>query len=118
MLLRFSLKCASSAALLVVTGFLMHAAWGMYGKMAAAAEGQESAQHQLASLEAQQEGVSSTLSEISSEHGEEAQIRERFGFAKPGEGEIDIIADLQATSTASTAAESWLGRLFNIFKVW
>jgi septal ring-binding cell division protein DamX len=116
--MRFVVKCAGTLVLLVVTVYLMRAAWGMYVKMAEASQAQEEAEAELASAKAQQLGVSSTLSDIGTQRGEEAQIRERFGYARPGEGEIDIVVDPHATSTATTTQESWLSRLFKAFKIW
>ena len=116
--IRFGIKCLGVFLLLLVTGFLMHGAWGMYGKMANASQGQEEAEAQLAALQAQQQGVNTTLGDLSSSRGVETQIRERFGVAKPGEGEIDIVHDQKAATSTAAAPESWWQRLFNAFKVW
>lgn len=115
---RLGLKACGVLVLLLVTAVLSHAAWGMYTKMAEASQGQEEAESQLASLQAQQEGVSNTLGELSTQRGVETQMRERYGVAKPGEGEIDIVADEHASTTATTTPESWWQRLFKVFKVW
>ncbi len=117
-LFRFVLKGAGVFLLFVVTGFLMRSAWGMYGKMAAASQGQEEAEAQLAALQAQQQGVNNTLGQLSSKRGVETQIRERFGVAKPGEGEIDIVRDQKVPTTTAAAKESWWQHMFRALVVW
>ncbi len=117
-LLSFALKSVGTVVLLVVTMFLTRAAWGMYGKMAAASQAQEEAQSQLASVETQRSGVNSTLSEITSKRGVEQQIRERYGVVKPGEGEIDVIRSAAATTTAQPVEENWWRRIFRALFVW
>ena len=117
-IVRLAAKTAGVLLLLVVTVVLLRAAWGMYGKMSEAAEAKEEANADLARVEVQQAGVTSTLSQISSVRGEEAQIRERFGVARPGEGEIDIIRNNKATTTESETKESWWVSLFHTLFVW
>ena len=117
-ILRLSIKGVGVLLLLVVTVVLARAAWGMYGKMTEAAQAKEEANAELARVEAQQRGVTTTLSEISSTRGEEAQIRARFGVAKPGEGEIDVIRDTKASTTDSELKESWWTSLFHTLFVW
>ena len=117
-ILRLSVKTAGTLLLLMVTIVLMHAAWGMYGKMTEAAQAKETAVAELARVEAQQQGVTTTLNEISSDRGEEAQIRSRFGVAKPGEGEIDVIRTVEASSTPPEPQESWWTSLFHTLFVW
>jgi cell division protein FtsB len=117
-LIRFVVKCGGVVCLFVVTLFLMRAAWGMYTKMAAASQDQEQAEAQLAALEAQQQGVNNTLGVLSSSRGVETQIRERFGVAKPGEGEIDIVRDQKTVATTTPAKESWFQHMFRALFVW
>ena len=117
-ILRLSVKTAGVLLLLVVTVTVMHAAWGMYGKMTEAARAKETAIAELGRVEAQQRGVTTTLNEISSDRGEEAQIRSRFGVAKPGEGEIDVIRTVQASSTPPAPPEGWWTSLFHTLFVW
>lgn len=117
-LFRLGLRAAGVLCLLVLTALLAHAAWGMYEKMIIASQGQEEAEHQLALLREQEQGASTTLDEISSARGQEAQIRERYALAKPGEGEIDIIHQAPTSTTAGSANEPWWQRIFNAFKLW
>ena len=115
---RLVVRGIGAVLLLAVTVMLMRGAWGMYVKMAEASQAQEEAEVELARARAQAQGVGGSLDELSSERGQEEQIRQRFGVAKPGEGEIDIIHD-QSTSTAQdTASEGWWQRLWRSIVVW
>lgn len=111
-------KALGAVLLFVVTVFLAHGTWSMYTKMVQASTGQEEAEKQLASLQAQEQAVGKSLDQISSTQGQETQIRERYGFAKPGEGEIDIVENPNAPTTTPEEPESWWVRLFKAFKVW
>ena len=113
-----AVKGAGAVVLLIVTVFLMRAAWGMYDKMTTASRAQEEAETQLGIAEAQRKEINSTLSQITSERGIEQQIRERYGVVRPGEGEIDIIRDAKATSTPQVLKESWWQRIFRALFVW
>ena len=117
-MVRLAGKTAGVLLLLVVTVALTHAAWGMYGKMVSSAQAKEEANANLARMILQQEGVSTTLETISSTRGEEAQIRARFGVARPGEGEIDIIQTPAATTSEPAPQESWWMRIFHTLFVW
>lgn len=117
-LARLIFRGAGVLLLFVLTVVLLRAAWGMYVKMVAASQGQEEATAALARAEAQQQGVSGSLSQLGSQRGEEALIRERFGVAKPGEGEIDIVHQAPAASSTSEAGESWWQRILHAMIVW
>ena len=114
----FAGKALGALALFVVAIYIVHGAVSMYGKMVEASTGQEEAENQLANLEAQQQDISKTLDHISTQQGQEAQMRELYGFAKPGEGEIDIVEDPHVPTTTPQQPESWWQRLFKAFKVW
>ena len=112
------LRCLYTLALLAVTVVLMRAAWGMYIKMVAASRAQEEAQAQLALTEAQRSGVDATLGEVNSPRGVEQQIRERYGVVRPGEGEIDIVRTVPASTTPKAPPESWWQHIFHALFVW
>jgi cell division protein FtsB len=117
-LTRFVVRGLGVLLLLCITIFLMHAAWGMYVKMTVASEGQEETEGELARAEAQQQEINGSLRQMNSQRGEETQIRERFGVVKPGEGEIDIVRNQSASTTANEAQESWWQRVWHALFVW
>ena len=91
-----------------------HAAWGMYGKFAEAATANEIAQQNLAELKAQEASVQAEVNALSSNVGQEAQLRKSYGVALPGEGEIQIVR--QATSSAPAESPKQGNFLMNILR--
>ncbi len=83
--------------LLIITFLAVRAAWGMYGKFAEAASSDERAHQQLAQLQQQETQVASTVDSFNSNRGLEAEVRERYGVVKPGEGQIQIVRDASST---------------------
>ncbi len=114
---RFALRLVGVALLAVVTFTAAHSAWDMYGKLVRATQQQEETQRQLALLTAQANQVQASVAALSSGRGVEEQMRERFGVARPGEGEITIVEN--TTTASSTAPEpSWWQRLYHTLFVW
>ncbi len=104
--------------LLLVAAAAVHAAWDMYGKLSAASQGQEEAEAQLASLQAEKKGVSASVAQLSTARGVEAEVRQRFGVVKPGEGEIEIVRDQGSATTTDDASKHWWSRVFHALFVW
>ncbi|MBC7836952.1 septum formation initiator family protein [Acetobacteraceae bacterium] len=71
----------------------MRGAWNMYGRFATASLERQASEQELAALEARNAQVAAAVGNLSSERGVEAEVRERYGVAKPGEGKIEIIRD-------------------------
>lgn len=117
-MLRLGLRALGVLVLFGITALAVRGAWNMYGKLALASEAQQGAEAQLAALELQQAQVEASLGELSSSRGIEAEVRERFGVAKPGEGKIDIVRN--STIGTSTPAEpaTWWGRLVRALFAW
>ena len=109
--------------LLVVLGFVTfgaaHAAWGMYGKFAEAASANDAAQQNLTQMQAQEAGVQAEVSNLSSQEGQEAQLRQSYGVALPGEGEIQIVREAPTTTAPAVASQGgFFGRLLKALFVW
>lgn len=104
--------------MLLLLGFSVRAAWGMYTKFVVASRGHEASEHELLILKGQYARVSAAVDTLSTPRGEESELRERFGVAKPGEGTIQIVRP--ATSTESyvpqTSKSLWQ-RIFGSFFV-
>lgn len=117
--LRFALGVLGTVALAAGAALAARAAWGMYGKLAEASASEAASKSELSSLQAQQAGVSGALLELSSARGVEAQVRQRYGLARPGEGEIDIVESPQdASNASSTPPMSMFERIFHALFVW
>lgn len=118
-LFNFFMLCAAVAAVSGLTVFAGHAAWDMYTKFAIASQADEASQTELASLKAQYANVSQAVENLSTPRGEEGEMRERFGVAKPGEGAIQIVR----TATSSDAGQNqlpqdFISRVLRALVVW
>lgn len=114
----FCIQAVGVLLLLGVTLVACRAAWGMYVKLTRATAGQEAAELQLAALEQQRAEVAASVAELSSKRGVEAQMRQRFGVAKQGEGEIEIVRDSGTASTSPAQSERWWRGIFRALFMW
>ena len=108
---------AGMLALALVAFFAGRSALDMYGKFAEASAAQAGAEDRLAELQGRYTSVKTQVDALDSERGVEAAIRERWGLAKPGEGELDIVRE-SSTTPATTPAPNILERLWQILFVW
>lgn len=104
--------------LFVVAVGAVRAAWGMYTKLAKADKGQQEAEVQLAALAAQRQKVAASVEDLSSERGVEAQIRQRYGVVRPGEGEIEIVRDSAVATSTTKPQPRWWQSVFRALFVW
>lgn len=118
-LLRLTIRAFGALVLFLVMLAVVRAAWGMYGKFVQARNAKLATDIQLSELQGQYEQVGASVEALSSPRGVEAQIRQRYGVVKPGEGEIRIVL-----ATASTSAEAVrpppniFMRMWNALFVW
>ena len=116
--LRFGFALVGMLVLVGIAGVAVSSAWGMYGTFKAAVAARHDAEGQLASLEGDQTRISADVASFGSQAGVEAQVRERFGVAKPGEGEIQIVRNQPAASVEPAQSENPLVRIFHALFVW
>ena len=117
-ILRFCAGAAVVLVMLLVTFSAGQAAWSMYGKFSEASASDADAQLNLAQLQQQEAQVSAKVSALQTERGQEAAIRETYGLALPGEGEIDIVQSATATAATSTLSPSWWAQLWHALFPW
>ena len=116
-ILHISLSVAGVLALVGVAAVASRGAWDMYGKFAEAAAARATAQAQLQDLQARHQKIKTDVQALLSERGLEAQVRERYGVARPSEGQITIIR--QSSSTEILRQEPWLlDKLWQLLFVW
>ncbi len=115
---RFLLGLLGVVALGFITFGAAHAAWGMYGKFNEAAVSDADAKQNLASLKAQDSQMSTKVEDISSERGQEAQIRQSYGVALPGEGEIHIVREAPTSTPEQAPKPNLLSKLWHALFVW
>jgi hypothetical protein len=108
-LLRAFVTYAFAALLVILAVITSVAAWGMYGRMILAGQGEDAAKHQLSDAEGQQQQVAGELQNLSTERGVEGELRSRYGVAKPGEGEIELV---EASAASTTAQAGHTGNIF------
>ena len=110
--------CGAILALAALAFFSVRAAYGMYEKFTVAAAADDQAQAQYADLEQQYAQVKTDVQEVSTPEGVEGQIRERWGLAKPGEGEIDIVEQAASSSPAAAQPQGFFASLWQTLFVW
>jgi hypothetical protein len=115
----FFALCAGVLLVLGLTVFSVQAAWGMYTKFVVASKGHDAAKKELSQLEVQYARVSVAVDNLSTERGEEGEIRSRFGVARPGEGAIQIVRNgTSSDGGQNMLKESLWGRIFRAVFVW
>lgn len=115
---RVILGCLGIVALGGLTFVAVQAAWGMYGKFAAASEARSDAEAQLAQLQTQYAKVEAKVAELNTSRGVEAAVRERYGVARPGEGAIDIVRHASTSESGTRSGDSWFSKLWQSLFVW
>ncbi len=94
------------------------AAWNMYDKFVQSSEGRETAEQRLGSLQEKEKRISAAVAALTSSRGVEAEIRERFGVAKPGEGEIKIVRDKKDATESGTESKNLWQRIVDVLFIW
>ncbi len=117
-ILRFLAMSMGTLVLFLLTVVVARAAWGMYGTFSVAVEVRDSAEGQLASLKASEARLTKVVNEFETSQGVEHEIRERFGVARPGEGEIQIVRNQGSTTAEKRAAENMFIKAFRSLFLW
>lgn len=102
----------------VLTVVSTRAAWGMYQKFTVAAQERHIAEGELRELEEKEVRIGTAVASLSSERGIEAELRSRFGVAKPGEGEIKIVRDQSSAAQAAQDEGGFWSWIVETFFVW
>ena len=118
-LLGFFVRAVGALVLLFIAIISVKGTWSMYERFSQAMEGANATKNELATLKNQETQVGAAVSSLSNERGVEAQIRDRYGVAKPGEGEILVVRDSTSSETAtSDSQENLLLRILHGLFVW
>ena len=103
-------------------GFLvLFFAWSVIGflvKMEATRENRKLIEAKVVQLEEEKEKLSADIEKLKTDEGKEQSIREKFGLAKEGEGQIVIIEDKNKTEEENKKFGGFFSFLFfwNWFK--
>ena len=95
--------------LLLLIALLIKMVWGVYEKQALTADNLAKTSASLETLQAREEMLSSEIDRLKTKSGTEAEIRDKYGLAKPGEEVITIVDQDNSTSsdTASSDDDLW-----------
>jgi cell division protein FtsB len=93
--------------LVAVLGLLVNATWGVYGKYLDTSRNEALAEKDEVTLRARAEALSANIARLSTEQGKEEEIRNKYGFTKPGEGVIVIVDEEASSTSTSTPESSW-----------
>lgn len=115
---RVGLGALGVLLLALVAFFAVKGAWGMYAKFAAASEADAASQVELETLKSQVSQVGASAAALVSSRGVEAGVRERYGVARPGEGQIDIIRRDATTTPPKTEEPNIFVKIFRALFVW
>lgn len=102
--------------LLIVLAFLVKASWGAYRRDRENRANLLSAQTELAALQARHSTLEEKLTRLKSPEGIEAEIREQFQVAKPGEKMVVVVPDTGGDEVVSEPRQSFVSRLFDFFR--
>ncbi len=116
--MRAAIGALGVAALLFVAVYAAKGAWGMYTKFVSASEADAAAQVELETLKKQRAQVGASAEALVSDRGVEAGVRERYGVARPGEGQIDIIRREVASTTPKVEQPNVFQKIFRALFVW
>ena len=106
------------SVLLVI--IILFFAWGMYGftgKMLETTKNKKIAEDKIAELQNEKEKFSTDIAKLKTSEGIEESIREKFGWAKEGEGMVVVVDDGATEQTPKeTKDQGFLSFLKNWFK--
>lgn len=94
--------------LALVTVLVARGAWDIHQKAAIAAAERDEAARSLGDLEKRSQGLEASLAELKSSHGLEAEVRQKFTVAKPGE-EVVVVVDENAKKSKNDGTPSEQG---------
>ena len=117
-MLRAALGALGVVLLAALAVFSARGAWGMYEKFVAASEADAAAQLEREELAHQYREIGAAVESMRSDRGFEAGVRERFGVARPGEGQIDIVRREAPTTTPRAEETNIFLKIFRALFVW
>jgi len=89
---------------------------GFMGKMQVTIENRKIAENKVIELQTEKDKLSSDISKLKTNSGVEESIRDKFGLAKEGEGEIVIVDDKNASEIPKQESNGFFSFLKNLLK--
>jgi len=115
---RFLLGVCFILFLFLITFSAARAAFGMYGKFAEAAASNDASQQNLKQLQAQEASVKAEVDALTTAEGQEAQLRQSYGVALPGEGEIQLVQKTASTTASNAPQDNVIIKILKALFVW
>jgi cell division protein FtsB len=99
-----------AGALALVMVWLVFLNVSIFRKERIAEAAAHDSQKELSSLQSRSQSLEANVNELATERGQEGTLRETFGVAKPGEGEIIVVPQKVASSTPPVSFwHKWFG---------
>jgi hypothetical protein len=117
-LLRFAATLLGTIVLFATAGVAVSSAWNMYGTFSVAAGAREEAEQALRSAQDEQTRISAAVAGFTTDAGIDREVRERFGVAKLGEGEIRIVREASAEDSPEEEEQNIFTRTLHSLFVW
>ena len=102
--------------LLIALVFLLKQSWDAYGREREGTANLLRAQEELAALQARSSLLEAKLTRLKAPEGIEAEIREQFQVAKPGERMVVVLENKTVAEDVSEPSQSFVSRLFEFFR--
>jgi len=102
--------------LLVLTLLIAKAAWNVYSKEQGSRASMSRAEQELAALKARHAQLSRSIERLKTEQGIEAEIREQFQVAKPGEQMVVLVGEEKAAVLEVVRERSLVSKFFDLFR--
>lgn len=105
--------------LLILLLLLIRPTWNIYKKSKESEENLLKAKQELAYLESRQKEISQDIEYIKSEHGQDQEIRDKFGVVKEGETMVVLVKEKNTEPVNTEEPEkSWIKRTWSKFISW
>ena len=104
------------AILVALVALSGKAAWNVYVKERDSHANLNRASEQFAALEARQGALSGKIDRLKTSEGVDAEIREQFQVAKPGERMVVVVEDKNKKDASTEGSRSLIQSFFDIFR--
>ena len=103
-------------AVLVLLILVAKAAWSVYSKESESRRRLDSAAADLVALQSRERKLRENIDRLKTPEGMEAQIREQFQVAKPGERMVVLVDEKKNDKTNAPQEASMVSRFFDLFR--
>ncbi len=113
---RFLYSRVSVLILFILVVLTAKAMYGVYDKERESRKNVSRAQEELSSLQERRKALETKVTRLQTPEGREAEIREQFPVAKPGERMVVIVENQSSESAEPLPKKSLFTKFFDIFR--